>query len=150
MPSTWGHFVFFLFAPKQLHAALLSWNTTSVAIHWCLPELIPQSRGKIKMNEGVAACGSYRCTCRAEPGFLLFQYTPSQLRASLLTSPKNLKIHICFTATEWVPLGTHSVGVKQCKRERRFRFLGHIPHTLVDDRALFPFSLSEKETTSVH
>ena len=56
-----------------------------------------------------------------------------------------LKIHICFTATEWVPLGTHSVGVKQCKREHRFRLLGHIPHALVDDGALCPFSLSEKK-----
>ena len=36
----------------------------------------------------------------AGPVFRLFRYTPSQLRASLLTSPKNLKIHICFTATE--------------------------------------------------
>ena len=52
-----------------------------------------------------------------------------------------LKIHICFTATEGSPIGTHSVGVKQCKRERRFRFLGHIPHILVDDGALFAFSL---------
>ena len=36
----------------------------------------------------------------AGPVFLLFPYAPNQLRASLLTSPKNLKIHICFTATE--------------------------------------------------
>ena len=36
----------------------------------------------------------------AGPVFLLFRYTPSRQRASLLTSPKNLKIHICFTATE--------------------------------------------------
>ena len=62
-----------------------------------------------------------------------------------------LKIDICFTATEGSPIGTHSVGVKQCKRERRFRFLGHIPHILVDDGALFAFSLSKtRKTTSVH
>ena len=72
---------------------------------------------------------------------LFFNVTPWRQTASLLTSPEILKIHICFTATEWVPLGTHSVGVKQCKRERRFRFLGHIPHILVDDGALFAFSL---------
>ena len=39
----------------------------------------------------------------AGPVFLLFQYAPSQQKASLLTSPKNLKIHICFTATEGSP-----------------------------------------------
>ena len=39
----------------------------------------------------------------AGPVFLLFRYTPSKLKASLLTSPKNLKIHICFTATEGSP-----------------------------------------------
>ena len=39
----------------------------------------------------------------AGPVFLLFQYAPSQQKASLFTSPKNLKIHICFTATEGSP-----------------------------------------------
>ena len=83
--------------------------------------------------------------------FLFFNVTPWRQKAALLTSPEILKTHICFTATEWVPLGTHSVGVKPCKRERRFRFLGHIPHILVDDGALFAFSLSEaRKTTSVH
>ena len=39
----------------------------------------------------------------AGPVFLLFRCTPSQQKASLLTSPKILKIHICFTATEGSP-----------------------------------------------
>ena len=39
----------------------------------------------------------------AGPVFLLSRFTSSQLRASLLTSPKNLKIHICFTATKGSP-----------------------------------------------
>ena len=63
---------------------------------------------------------------------------------------KNVKIPtFVFTATEGSP-GKHSVAVKHFKRERRFRLLGHIPHILVDYGALFPFSLSEKDTTSVH
>ena len=49
------------------------------------------------------------------------------------------------------PEGDPSVAVKQFKRERRFRLLGHIPHILVDDGALFPLLLSEtRKTTSVH
>ena len=76
--------------------------------------------------------------------FRLFRYTPSQQKASLLTSPQIRKnSHICFTATEGSP-GKHSVAVKHFKRGRRFRLLGHIPHTLVDDGALFPLLLSEK------
>ena len=149
MPSTWGHVVFFMFAPKQLYAALVSRKTTSVAIHCCLPELIPQSRGKIKMNEGVAACGPNWCTSRAGPVFLLFRYTPSQLRASLLTSPKKLKNPHLFYSYGRSP-GKHSVAVKQFKRERRFRLLHHIHHILVDDGALFTFSPSGTDTTSVH
>ena len=149
MPSTWGHYVFFLFTPKQLHAALLSWNTTSAANHCYLSNLIPQSRGKIKMNEGVAACGSYWCTCRGGPVFLLFRFTPSRQKASLLTFPKNLKNpHLFYSYGRFS--GKHSVGVKHFKRERRFRLLGHIPHILVDDGALFPFSPSGTDTTSVH
>ena len=149
MPSTWGHFVFFPFAPKQLHAALLSWKTTSVAIHCCLPELIPQSRGKIKMNEGVAACGPNWCTSRAGPVFLLFRYTPNQLRVSLLTSPKKLKNPHLFYSYGRFP-GKQSVAVKHFKRERRFRLPGHIHHILVDDGALFTFSLSGTDRTNVN
>ena len=50
--------------------------------------------------------------------------------------------------TKMLP-GRYSVAVKQCKRERRFRLLGHIPHMLVDDGALFPFFSIRPETTSV-
>ena len=39
----------------------------------------------------------------AGPLFLLFRYAPSQQKASLLTHPKNVKIPICFTATEGSP-----------------------------------------------
>ena len=39
----------------------------------------------------------------AGPVFLPFRFTPWQQKASLLTSPKILKIHICFTATEGSP-----------------------------------------------
>ena len=41
----------------------------------------------------------------AGPLFLLFRFTPWQQKASLLTHPKNEKIHICFTATEGSPSG---------------------------------------------
>ena len=42
MPSTWGHFVLFLFAPKQLYAALVVSNTTSITIHCGPSQLILQ------------------------------------------------------------------------------------------------------------
>ena len=46
--------------------------------------------------------------------------------------------------------GAHSVAVKQFKRDRRFRLLGHIHHVLVDDGALFTFSLSGTDATNVN
>ena len=63
--------------------------------------------------------------------------------------PRKLKNPHLFYSYGRFP-GKHSVAVKQFKRERRFRLLGHIPHILVDDGALFPFSPSGTDTTSVH
>ena len=122
-----GHHV----APKILEAAAILENHTC-----CLPEPILQRRKSCSLRVILMQLSSM-----VGQIFLFFNVTPWRQTASLLTSPEILKIHICFTATEWVPLGTHSVGVKQCKREHRFRFLGHIPHILVDDGALFAFSL---------
>ena len=59
---------------------------------------------------------------------------------------KKRKIPTFVLQLRKVPPGKHSVAVKQFKRERRFRLLGHIHHILVDDGALFPFSLSGKKT----
>ena len=113
MPSTWGHFVSFLSASKQLDAALLSWKTTPAAIaenhvaektwNWChleKPHLLPSRNDSATPRELFFANHIDAIVIDAGPVFLLSRYTPSQLRASLLTSQKNLKIHICFTATE--------------------------------------------------
>ena len=117
--------------PKILEIAAIVENYTC-----CLPELILQRRKSCSLRVILMHSSSMLGQI-----FLFFNVTPWRQKAALLTSPEILKIHICFTATEWVPLGTHSVAVKPCKRERRFRFLGHIPHILVDDGALFAFSL---------
>ena len=127
--------------PKILEIAAIVENYTC-----CLPELFLQHRQSCSLRVILMQLSSMLGQI-----FLFFNVTPWRQKAALLTSPEILKIHICFTATEWVPLGTHSVGVKPCKREHRFRFLGHIPHILVDDGALFAFSLSKtRKTTSVH
>ena len=84
----------------------------------------------------------------AGPVFLIFQFTPSRQKTSLLTSEKSKNPHLLQNLD--VPRNT-SVGVKYLN-VRDFRLLGHIPHFLVDDGALFPFffSLRKKTTTSVH
>ena len=66
----------------------------------------------------------------------------------LLTSPKTNKSTFVLQLRK-VPRDTFR-SCKTIEREHRFRLLGHIPHILVDDGALFPFSLSETEPTSVH
>ena len=144
MSSTWGHFVFFPFAPKTVIRSVTFLETTSVAIHCCLPELIPQSRGKTKMNEGVAACGSYRCTCRRWASFSSFPVYSKPPKSFVTYFPKKLKNPHLFYSYGRFP-GRHSVAVKQFKRERRFRLLGHIPHVLVDDGAFVPLLPSEKK-----
>ena len=85
----------------------------------------------------------------AGPVFLPFRFTPWQQKASLLTSPKTYKSTFVLQLLK----GYFPDTFRNCKpftREHRFRLLGHIPHALVDDGALFPFSLSETEPTSVH
>ena len=76
MPSMGGHFVFFLSASKQLHAALLSWRTTPAAIArnhvaektWKLMpswKTTPAAfRNWFCNAKEVAVCGSYWCICR--------------------------------------------------------------------------------------
>ena len=64
--------------------------------------------------------------------------------------PQKLKNPHLFYSYGRVPPRDTFRNCKPFTREHRFRLLGHIPHTLVDDGALFPFSLSEKDTTSVH
>ena len=102
MPSTWGHFVSFLSASKQLDAALLSWKTTPAAIagnhvaektwNWChleKPHLLPSRNDSATPRELFFANHIDAFVIDAGPVFLLFRYTPNQLRASLLTFPKN-------------------------------------------------------------
>ena len=89
MPSTWGHFVLFLFAPKQLYAALVVSNITPAANHCYLSTLIPQSRGKIKKPMGLLLVGHIDAFVVDDgPIFLIPRYTPSRQKASLLTSPQ--------------------------------------------------------------
>ena len=74
--SMGGHFVFFLFHQKQLHAALLSWRTTPAAIAgnhvaektWKLMpswKTTPAAfRNWFCNAKEVPVCGSYWCICR--------------------------------------------------------------------------------------
>ena len=65
--------------------------------------------------------------------------------------PRKLKNPHLFYSYGMGPPRDPFRNCKTIKREHRFRFLGHIPHILVDDGALFAFSLSEtRKTTSVH
>ena len=145
MSSTWGHFVFFLPAPKQLHAALVSSTTTSITIHCGRSKLILQM-WKFLTTKKLLLVGHIDAFADvAGSVFRLFRYTPSQQKASLLTSPQKRKIPTFVLQLRKVPPGKHSVAVKQFKRERRFRLLGHIHHILVDDGALFPFMLSAQK-----
>ena len=163
MSSMGGHFVFFLPAPKQLHAALLSWRTTPAAIAgnhvaektWKLTpswKTTPAAfRNWFCNAKEVPVCGSYWCICRRWwVGFSTFPVYSKPTESFVTYFPKERNNPHLFYSYGRFPRGTHSVAVKQFKRERRFRLLGHIPHTLVDDGALFPLLLSEKKTTSVH
>ena len=89
--------------PKILEIAAIVENYTC-----CLPELFLQHRQSCSLRVILMQLSSMLGQI-----FLFFNVTPCRQKAALLTSPEILKIHICFTATEWVPLGTHSVGVKQ-------------------------------------
>ena len=121
------------------------WNTTPVTNHWCPPKLIPQI-WKYKSPRGLLFLSHIDAfVVDAGPDFLVFQCYSMTTESFVTYFPRNLKNPHLFYSYGRVPLGTHSVGVKQCKREHRFRLLGHIPHALVDDGALCPFSLSEKK-----
>ena len=153
----------FLFAPKQLLASLASSRTTSAAIagnhaagkdfpenlktgailenHICyLSKLPPRPRKKLNA-EGIAVCGSYSCICRRcrarFSSFLVYSITTESF---VIYIPKNRKSASVLQLRK-VPRGTFR-NCKTMKRERRFRFLGQFPRILVDDGALFPFSLS--------
>ena len=99
----------------------------------CLPELILQRQGScclwIILMHLPSMLGQFFVFSRLLQANRKLRY--------LLPHKKRKNFHICFIATEGSP-GTYSVAVKHFKRERRFRLLGHIPHTLVDDGALFP------------
>ena len=106
-----------------------SWKTTPAAFrNWfCDAKEVP-------------VCGTYWCICRRcwvrVSSFSGILHANRKLR--YLLPRKNVKISTFVLQLRKVPPGKHSVAVKQFKRERRFRLLGHIPHTLVDDGALFP------------
>ena len=101
MSSTWGHFVFFLSASKQLHAALLSWRTTPAVIaenhvaektwNWChlgKPHLMPSGTDSATPRKFLFVDHIDAFPVDAGSVFRLFRYTPSQQKASLLTSPQ--------------------------------------------------------------
>ena len=146
MPSTWGHFVFFLIALKQLRAASVSPNTTSAAAHCCFRKLIPQPC-KIWNAERNIASGPYWCICRrcwaSFSSFPVYSITTASF-VTYIRKPQNSTF---LSARRCSP--EHLCSWKKKNRERRFRLLGHIPQILVDDGALFPFFLSGQETTSV-
>ena len=147
MPSTWGHFVFFLPAPKQLHAALVSSTTTSITTH-CGPSQLILQMWKLLIAKEVPVRGSYWCICRrCWVSFSSFPVYSKPTESFVTYFPtKNVKIPTFVLQLRKVPPGKHSVAVKQFKRERRFRLLGHIHHILVDDGALFPFMVSTQKT----
>ena len=68
--------------------------------------------------------------------FLFFNVTPWQQTASLLISENRKNPHLL--QPQDVPRDTFR-RCETIQRDRRFRFLGHIPHILVDDGALLPF-----------
>ena len=141
MPSTWGHFVFFLIALKQLHAAFVSSNTTSAAIHCCFPKLIPQPCEILNAERNVAS-GPFWCIrrrCWASFSFPDYSMTTESF-VTYFRKPQNSTF---LSARRCSP--GHLRSGKTIKRERRFRLPGHIPHFLVDDGALFPFLLSENK-----
>ena len=101
MSSTWGHFVFFRSASKQLRAALLSWRPTPAAIaenhvarktwNWChlgKPHLLPSRTDSATPRELFFANHIDAFVVHAGPVFLLSRFTPWQQKASLLTHPK--------------------------------------------------------------
>ena len=116
-----------------------SWKTTPAAFQkW------------FRNAERVVLCESYWCIChRCWASFSSFPIYSKPTESFVAYFPKKLKNPHLFYSYGRFP-GKHSVAVKQFKRERRFRLLGHIPHSLVDDGALFPFSPSGTDTTSVH
>ena len=153
----------FLFAPKQLLASLASSRTTSAAIagnhaagkdfpenlktdailenQICyLSKLPPRPRKKLNA-EGIAVFGSYSCICRRcwtrFSSFLVYSMTTESLVTYFWKPQKSTFV----LQLRKVPRDTFR-RCKTIKRRRRFRFLGQIPHILVDDGALFPFSLS--------
>ena len=103
MSSTWGHFVFFLFESKTITGAV-SFFDYHIYHHPLRPVKTDSANVEILTAREVAVWGHIDAfVVDAGPVFRLFRYTPSQRKASLLTSPNNLKIHICFTATEGSP-----------------------------------------------
>ena len=126
MSSMGGHFVFFLPAPKQLHAALLSWRTTPALIAgnhvaektWKLMpswKTTPAAfRNWFCNAKEVPACESYWCICRrCWARFSSFSVYSKPTGSFVTYFPKKRKnFHICFTATEG-PRGTYS-GWKKC------------------------------------
>ena len=123
-----------------------TWN----CCHLGKPHLLPSRTDSATPKELFFASHIDAVVVDGGPDFLVFQCYSMTTESFVTYFPRNLKNPHLFYRYGRVPLGTHFVGVKQCKREHRFRLLGHIPHALVDDGALCPFSLSEKETTSVH
>ena len=146
-----GSLCFLSVRSKNLsNAALVSCNTTPVTIHCCLQNGSRKCGNKLNA-EGVVVFGSYSRICRR--CWASFSSSP----VYSMTTDSFVTYYYTSRKSTFVTAPRCSVGVKQLnarcktiKRERRFRFLGHILHILVDDGALFPFILSDQDTTSVH
>ena len=103
MSSTWGHFVFLLTAPKQLHAALVVSTTTSSTTQ-CGPSKLILQMWKLLIAKEVPLCGSYWCICRrCWASFSSFPVYSKPTESFVTYFPEKVKIPICFTAAEGSP-----------------------------------------------
>ena len=104
MSSTWGHFVFFRSASKQLHAVLLSWRTTPAAIagnhvaqktwNWChlgKPHLLPPRTDSATPKELFFASHIDAVVVDGGPDFLVFQCYSMTTDSFVTYFPRNLK-----------------------------------------------------------
>ena len=132
-------------------------NTRSVTFleyhiyhHPLLPVKNDSANVEILTAREVVLCESYWCNChRCWTSFSSFPVYSKPTESFVTYFPKKLKNPHLFYSYGRFP-GKHSVAVKQFKRERRFRLPGHIHHILVDDGALFTFSLSGTDRTNVN
>ena len=91
MSSTCSHFVFFLFAPKELLAASVSENATPVTIHCRLSRLIPQIWKYKTPKELFFASHIDAVVVDGGPDFPVFQCYSMTTDSFVTYFPRNLK-----------------------------------------------------------